>query len=32
MAAAVQEAASREEAWQDVAWALFNCSEFVFNH
>ena len=23
---------SREEAWQDIAWALLNCSEFVFNH
>ena len=23
---------SREEAWQDVLWALINCSEFVFNH
>ena len=26
------EGASREEAWQDVLWALLNCSEFVFNH
>lgn len=23
---------SREETWQDVLWALINCSEFVFNH
>ncbi|MEK6259523.1 MAG: DUF1553 domain-containing protein [Planctomycetota bacterium] len=23
---------SRDEAWQDVLWALLNCSEFVFNH
>ena len=23
---------TREEAWQDIAWALLNCSEFVFNH
>jgi len=26
------EGASREEAWQDVLWALINCAEFVFNH
>lgn len=26
------EGASREEAWQDVLWALINSSEFVFNH
>lgn len=24
--------ASREEAWQDVLWALVNCSEFMFGH
>ena len=24
--------AAREEAWQDILWALINCSEFVFNH
>lgn len=33
---AVQEAlsagSSREEAWQDILWAILNCSEFVFNH
>lgn len=23
---------SRDEAWQDIVWALLNCSEFVFNH
>lgn len=23
---------SRDEVWQDVLWALLNCSEFVFNH
>lgn len=23
---------SREEAWQDVLWALINSAEFVFNH
>jgi len=28
----IAEGASREEAWQDVLWALFNCAEFVFNH
>lgn len=22
----------REELWQDIVWALLNCSEFVFNH
>lgn len=22
----------REEAWQDILWALLNCSEFVFGH
>ncbi len=26
------EGVSRDEAWQDVLWALINCSEFVFNH
>lgn len=26
------EGASREEAWQDVLWALINCAEFVFSH
>ncbi len=26
------EGASRDEAWQDVLWALINSSEFVFNH
>lgn len=34
--AAVQETlaatASREEAWQDILWALLNCSEFAFGH
>jgi hypothetical protein len=28
----VAEGATREEAWQDVLWALINCAEFVFNH
>lgn len=23
---------SREETWQDILWALLNCSEFVFGH
>ena len=22
----------RDEAWQDILWALLNCSEFVFGH
>jgi hypothetical protein len=26
------EATSKEEAWQDILWALINSSEFVFNH
>ena len=26
------EGGTREEAWQDILWALINCSEFVFNH
>ncbi|MDB5336116.1 MAG: Protein of unknown function (DUF1553)/Protein of unknown function [Planctomycetaceae bacterium] len=26
------EGTSRDETWQDVLWALINCSEFVFNH
>lgn len=26
------EGPAREEAWQDVLWALINCAEFVFNH
>lgn len=30
--AALREGSNREEVWQDVLWALFNCSEFVFNH
>lgn len=29
---ALAEGASREETWQDILWALINCSEFVFNH
>lgn len=28
----VAEGTDREEAWQDVLWALINCAEFVFNH
>jgi len=28
----VAEGTNREEAWQDVLWALINCAEFVFNH
>ena len=23
---------TRDEVWQDILWALLNCSEFVFNH
>ncbi|MCE9606002.1 MAG: DUF1553 domain-containing protein [Planctomycetia bacterium] len=23
---------SRDEAWQDILWALINCSEFMFGH
>jgi hypothetical protein len=31
-ATAAQTAASRQAAYEDLLWALFNTKEFLFNH